>query len=133
MVGFQTGINKYERDIMKIAISSPDGKLDTPFSPRFGRCEFFIFIDSETRKWEAKANPAVSARGGAGPQAVQSLASSGVKAAISGQFGPNAYTSLEAAGIEAYEADDGTPSDLLDRFLAGTLKQVSAATGPKRH
>jgi len=118
---------------MKIAISSPDGKLDTPFSPRFGRCEYFIFVDGETREWEAKDNPAASARGGAGPQAVQFLANNGVEAVISGQFGPNAFTSLEAAGIQAYEADGGTPSELLDRFLAGTLKQVNTATGPKRH
>ncbi|MBN1119570.1 MAG: NifB/NifX family molybdenum-iron cluster-binding protein [Anaerolineae bacterium] len=118
---------------MKIAISSTDGKLDTPFNPRFGRCEYFIFVDGDTREWEAKANPAASARGGAGPQAAQFLASSGVEAAISGKFGPNAYSSLEAAGIGAYEADSGTPADLLDRFLAGTLKQVNAPTGPKRH
>jgi predicted Fe-Mo cluster-binding NifX family protein len=118
---------------MRIAISSSDGKFDTPFSPRFGRCEYFIFVDSETREWKAKDNPAVSARGGAGPQAVQFLANNGVEAAISGKFGPNAYSSLEAAGIQAYEADGGTPSELVDRFLAGSLKQVNAATGPKRH
>lgn len=34
---------------MIIAVSSPDGKFSTEFSPRFGRCNFFIIIDTDTR------------------------------------------------------------------------------------
>lgn len=118
---------------MKIAISSHDGKFVSPFSARFGRCEFFVFIDTETRAWESKANPAASARGGAGPQAVQFLSDNGVEATITGRYGPNAFTALEAAGIQAFEGDEGTPEELLDKFLAGQLKQVNAATGPELH
>ena len=118
---------------MKLAISSNDGKFDTPFSSRFGRCQYFIMIDTETREWEAKSNPAVNARGGAGPQAVQFLANNNVEAAISGRFGPNAYDSLAAAGIQAFGANEGTPEELLEAFLGGSLKQVNAATGPELH
>ena len=118
---------------MKLAISSNDGKFDTPFSSRFGRCQYFIFVDTETREWEAKANPAVNARGGAGPQAVQFLANNSVEATITGRYGPNAFSSLDAAGIQAFEADEGTPEELLEAFLAGSLKQVNAPTGPGLH
>jgi predicted Fe-Mo cluster-binding NifX family protein len=118
---------------MKIAISSHDGKFDTPFSPRFGRCEFFIFIDTETRDWEAVANPATAARGGAGSQAVQFLSTNGVEATITGRYGPTAFTAIEAAGIKAFEAENGTPEELLEKFLAEELKRVNAATGPSRH
>jgi len=118
---------------MKIAISSHDGKLDTKFSPRFGRCEFFIFIDTETRDWEAIANPAATARGGAGAQVVQFLSNNDVEATITGRYGPTAFTALEAAGIQGFEADKGTPEELLEKFLAGELKQVKGATGPARH
>lgn len=118
---------------MKIAISSNDGKFDTPFSSRFGRCAHFVFIDTETGDWEAKANPASNARGGAGPQAVQFLADNGVEATITGRYGPNAYSSLEAAGIQAFEASEGTPEELLKAFNNGSLKQVNAATGPQLH
>ncbi len=118
---------------MKLAISSSDGKFDTQFSSRFGRCDYFIFIDTETREWEAIANPAASARGGAGPQAVQFLSENGAEATITGRYGPNAFSAMEAAGIQAFEADAGTPEELLDKFLAGELKQVNAATGPELH
>lgn len=118
---------------MKLAISSHDGKVDSPFSPRFGRCEYFVLVDTETHAWETVANPASAARGGAGPQAVQFLANSGVEATITGRYGPNAYDSLEAAGIQGFEASEGTPEVLLGEFLAGKLKQVSGATGPSLH
>ena len=52
---------------------------------------------------------------------------------ITGRYGPNAFSALEAAGIQAYEADEGTPDELLDRFLAGDLKRVDSATGPELH
>lgn len=117
---------------MKIAISSPDGKLNTSFTPRFGRCEYFIFIDTDTHNWEAKPNPAAAAHGGAGAQVVQFLSNHNIEAAITGRYGPTAFTALEAAGIQGFEAKDGTPEELLEKLLAGELKQVSAATGPSR-
>ena len=99
---------------MKVAISSPDGKFDTPFSARFARCEHFIFVDTETRNWEATPN-------------------NGVKATISGRYGPTAFSALNAAGIQAFVADGGTPAELLDEFLADELAQVNTATGQARH
>ena len=72
---------------MKIAISSPDGKPDSQFSPRFGRCEFFAIFDTETRTWEAVTNPAATARGGAGSQVVQFLANHHIMATITGRYG----------------------------------------------
>lgn len=118
---------------MKIAISSNDGKIDTTFSLRFGRCEYFLFVDSETRDWETIANPAATASGGAGSQVVQFLSKNGIEATITGHYGPTAFTALEAAGIKGYEASKGTPKELLAKLLAGKLKEVDSATGPSHH
>ncbi len=118
---------------MKIAVSSPDGKFNTEFSPRFGRCQYFIFIDTDTGEWESKPNPALNARGGAGPQAVEFLAKSEIEATITGRYGPNAYKTLEAAGIRAFIANAGSPEDLLNQFNSGTLEEVKSATGPEMH
>lgn len=118
---------------MKLAISSQDGNFNTPFSARFGRCEFFIIIDTETRVWEAKSNPAATARGGAGAQVVQFLADNGVEATISGRYGPTAFSALDVAGIQTFVAGDGSPAELLDKFLANKLERVDTATGQGYH
>ncbi len=118
---------------MRIAISAIKNTIEAQFSPRFGRCDFFILIDSETREWEAFSNPAISARGGAGPQAVQFITDKGAEVIISGRYGPSAFTALEAAGVQAYLAQDGSVNRVLDKFLAGELESTSTATGPELH
>ena len=118
---------------MKIIITANSNKIDQPFNPRFGRAEYFILIDSETREAQAFANPAVNARGGAGPQAVQFIASHKPDAIISGRFGPNAFSALEAAGIKAYLANGGTVSEVLEQFLADQLSEAGEASGPGMH
>ena len=118
---------------MKIAITSSDPNIKAQFSPRFGRCANFIFIDTETREWEAFPNPAAGSGGGAGPQAVQFVANHGAEATISGRYGPNAHSALQAAGIQTFVASSGTVGEVLDQFLAGELEQVSTATGPGLH
>jgi len=118
---------------MKLAISSNDGKFNSPFSARFARCETFIFVDTKTDAWEARTNPAAAARGGAGAQVVQFLASEGVEATISGRYGPTAMTALTAAGIKAFIAESGTPSELLHKLMGDELEQVTSATGESLH
>lgn len=53
---------------MKICISSTGDNLDSGLDSRFGRCEFFIFVDPETMDFEAVKNPYINAFGGAGIQ-----------------------------------------------------------------
>ena len=118
---------------MKIIITATGDQTNQPFNPRFGRCDYFILVDSETREWEALRNPAASASGGAGPQAVQFIADRGAKAAISGRYGPSAASALKAAGIKAYIAENGTVDEVLEKFLAGELESVDTATGPSLH
>lgn len=118
---------------MKIIITATSNKIDQSFNMRFGRADYFILVDSETREWEAFSNPAADARGGAGPQAVQFIANKGAEAVISGRYGPSAFAALEAAGIQAYIAEDGTVNEVLEKFLAGELESTTAATGPELH
>ena len=118
---------------MKIIITASSDKVDQPFNPRFGRAEYFILMDSETREAEAFTNPAINAHGGAGPQAVQFIATHMPDAVISGRFGPNAFSALEAAGIKAYIASSGAVSEVLDQFLAGGLTEAGEASGPGMH
>jgi predicted Fe-Mo cluster-binding NifX family protein len=116
---------------MKIAISANEPKLISKLDPRFGRCEYFVVIDSETREWEAFPNPAMEEMGGAGTQAAQFLADNNVEAVISGDFGPNAFTALEAGGIRMYKSSVDSIPALLKKLVAGRLDQVSSPTRSK--
>ncbi len=118
---------------MKIAISSQDGKKDAPISPQFGRCSYFVFVDTETQAWGAQENPAAAESGGAGTKVVQFLAAQQVDAAITGRYGPMAFTALQEAGIEGYEAEGGTPEELYEKFLAGELKKATSPSATGRH
>ncbi len=118
---------------MKLAITGGTPQFETQLERRFGRCAYFIVVDTETRAWESFPNPALDARGGAGTQAAQFLANHGVEAVVSGDFGPNAFTALDAASIQMYSAQEGRAETLVDDFLAERLKRVSGSTGPQRH
>ncbi len=119
---------------MKIIITTSSASLDAEFDPRFGRCAYFLAMDTETMEWEAFPNPGINASGGAGTQAAQFVAEQKVAAVISGDFGPNASLALTAAGILMYlnKADDNI-QDIVKRFNAGELQQVSAPTTRGTH
>ncbi len=110
---------------MNLAITSTDSQIEASFDPRFGRCAYFILVDTTTEEWEAIANQAASARGGAGTQAAQFIASRGVDAVVSGKFGPKAALALDVAGIKMYEATKGTVQLLLKSFQSDGLKPAS--------
>jgi predicted Fe-Mo cluster-binding NifX family protein len=115
---------------MKIAISSTGKDLDCQIDPRFGRCQYFIFVDPETMEFEVADNQGLAAMGGAGVQAAQVVAQKGAKALITGNLGPNAATALSASGIKVYLVPTGTIKQVAEAYKSGTLKEVSGSTVP---
>ena len=118
---------------MKIAVTANKPERDAMLDRRFGRCAYFIIIDTESDAWEGFPNPAQDASGGAGPQAAEFLVSKGAECVISGDYGPNAYGALQAAGLAMYKASEGLISELLEAHLEGRLTQVTGPTGGQRH
>ncbi len=117
---------------MKIAVTATKPEREAPLDRRFGRCAYFVIIDTETDAWEAFPNPAQNAGGGAGPQAAEFLASKTAECVISGDFGPNAHSALQAGGIAMYKAPEGPIDKLIEDYLEGRLMQVTAPTGRQR-
>lgn len=93
---------------MKVAISSTGNNLDASLDPRFGRCAYFIFVDSETGEFEAIANTAASQSGGAGIQAATTVVERGARVVISGSVGPKADRALVAGGVQTYTTKAAT-------------------------
>jgi predicted Fe-Mo cluster-binding NifX family protein len=115
---------------MKIAVSSAGKNLDSQIDPRFGRCQYFIFVDPVTMEFEAFENEGLMASGGAGVQAAQLIVQKGAKALITGNLGPNAAAALSASGIKVHLVSGGTIREVTEAFKAGKLQEASGATVP---
>jgi predicted Fe-Mo cluster-binding NifX family protein len=119
---------------MKIVLSVASPNLTAAIDPRFGRAAYLLVVDTETGQWQAHENPGQNASGGAGIQAAQFAASQNAQAVISGEFGPNAFDALQAAQIAMYAYGNcQTAPEALERFKAGQLEQIGAATGSGHH
>jgi predicted Fe-Mo cluster-binding NifX family protein len=113
---------------MKICVSVVSNSLDSPIDPRFGRCPYFVIVDSETMQFEAIPNVASGATGGAGIQAAQTIASKGAKVLITGNVGPNAFEALSAAGIKIVTGASGTVREVVEKYKRGELGETDAPT-----
>jgi predicted Fe-Mo cluster-binding NifX family protein len=113
---------------MKMCVSAVAQSLDAQVDPRFGRCAYFVIVDSETMKFEAIPNMAASAMGGAGIQAAQTVASKGVNVLITGNVGPNAFQTLSAVGIKVVTGAFGTVRETIERYKRGELRETGAPT-----
>ena len=113
---------------MKICVSAVANSLDAQLDPRFGRCPYFVIVDSESMQFEAIPNMASGAMGGAGIQAAQVIASKGVKVLVTGNVGPNAFQALSAAGIKIVTGAFGTVKEVVEKYKKGELSETGAPT-----
>lgn len=110
---------------MKIVVSAQGIDLDSFVDPRFGRCRYFLFIDTDTMRLESVPNAARDAAGGAGIQAAQFVVDKGAQAVITGTVGPNADEVLKRSNVPVYRGA-GTASGVVEKFKAGKLTKEGA-------
>jgi predicted Fe-Mo cluster-binding NifX family protein len=113
---------------MKVAVSAAGNELGADASPVFGRCPYYIIVDTESLEFDAHPNPAQSASGGAGIQAAKFITEQGVAAVLTGNVGPNAHGVLSAAGVEVYLIAGGTIQEAVEAFKDGKLQSASQPT-----
>ena len=112
---------------MKVAISSSGKDLDSLIDPRFGRCPYFVIVETDDMSFEVFDNESIALGGGAGIQSAQFISSKDAKAVITGNCGPNAVQTLSAAGVELYLGNTGTVSEVLGKYKSGSLTSTSQA------
>lgn len=103
---------------MKIGVSATGGSMGAQVEQRFGRCPFFLIVDSETMKFEPFSNPATTVPGGAGPQTVQEFQRRGAEVILTGHVGPNSQTALEQAGLKVITGVTGTVAEAVQDYVA---------------
>ncbi|MCK5081743.1 MAG: NifB/NifX family molybdenum-iron cluster-binding protein [Candidatus Omnitrophica bacterium] len=112
---------------MKICITAEGDNLDVQIDQRFGRCQYFIFVDTDTLEFEAVANPNLSGMGGVGIQSGQFVAERKAEVVLTGHVGPKAAETLQAAGINVVVDVSGNVKEVVEKYKNGELK---ASDGP---
>ena len=110
---------------MKVAVTSTGKTLDSQVDPRFGRCAYFVIVETDDMSFEAFDNENITLGGGAGIQSAQFVASKEVDAVITGNCGPKALQTLSAAKIEIFLGQSGTIRQVIERYNRGDIKSTN--------
>jgi len=110
---------------MKLCISAFSGSLDSEVDSRFGRCPYFVLVDSETMDFKAVPNDSSGAAHGAGIQAAQTAINLGADVIITGNVGPNAFNVLSAAGVKIVTGVSGSVREAVEKFRCGQLREAA--------
>jgi predicted Fe-Mo cluster-binding NifX family protein len=110
---------------MKIAISAADNRLDASVDSRFGRCAWFLVVDSETMGYEAIKNEYADAASGAGTSCAQLVLKKGAEAVISGRVGPNAHEVLKQGEVTIFIAPaDSNVRETIQKCVDNQLQHM---------
>ena len=113
---------------MKVCVTAVSGSLEAQIDPRFGRCPYFVIVDSETMEFNAVSNESTNAAHGAGIQAAQTVINMGAKVVITGNVGPNAFKVLSATGLKIVTGASGSVREAVEKYKSGQLQDVNNPT-----
>jgi predicted Fe-Mo cluster-binding NifX family protein len=112
---------------MKIAFTAKNTDWDAVIDSRFGRTNYFVIYDEETRDLSFINNRDVQSEAhGAGPRTAQRFIESGVSILITGNGpGDNAAGMLTHAGVKVYIGAGGmNVKEAYQAYLNNKLKQI---------
>jgi len=117
---------------MKIAISSAGKTIDEDIDARFGRCPYFLIVETENKKIKSTKvieNNASHQSTGAGITAGEIIGNENPDAIITTNMGPKAMQIFNQLKINIYQAQ-GNIKSAIENFMQGKLKQISESNGP---
>lgn len=117
---------------MKVAISASGEGKEASIDERFGRCPYFVVVDTEEMDFKTIENEHADESHGVAPQVVQTLSEMDIKAVITGNIGPNGYETLESAGMKAYRGS-GEISKAVEELKQGDLEEIENETVRGHH
>ena len=116
---------------MRVAVSSSGPNLDSTIDPRFGRCPYFLLVETNDMSFKVFDNQSAGLGGGAGIQSAQFVVSKGAEAVVTGSCGPNAIQALSAAGTDVYLGNSGTVQEAVQKLKKGELRPAAKKDDPK--
>lgn len=113
---------------MKIAVSSCGIFLDSPIDPRFGRCDYFLIMDTKDMDFEVFENENNQLAQGAGIQSASFVISKGAQVVITQNVGVHALEALSKGGVEVAVSETGTVMEAISNYRDGKLRTINSAT-----
>ena len=115
---------------MRIAVSSSGNDLNSEIDPRFGRCAWFLIVETDDMSFEAFQNESAALQGGAGVQSARFVADRGARVVLTGRCGPKALQALSAAGIDLIDGQAGVVKDAVSRSMAADRSVAATSKSP---
>lgn len=109
---------------MRICVTASGEGLDSEIDPRFGRCNYFVIYDSETKSVESISNISIAASGDAGIKAAEAVTNAEVNVLLTGSVGPNAFSIFTEVGIDVQVGAKGTVREAIDQYEKGELEPI---------
>ena len=117
---------------MRIAISANGKNLDATINDRFGRCPYFLIVETDNMRTEVFENTNADLSTGAGIQAASMVTSKGAQAVITGSCGPKAMQVFSEAGLPVILNQHGVVRDAVETFKNGALSPSTSANVPEK-
>lgn len=115
---------------MKIAISATGQNLESIIDERFGRCRYYIILETDDMSYEVIENTNANLSTSAGIQSASLVASKGVGAVITGNCGPKAMQVFAATTIKVIIGQHGKIKDVVEKFKRGDLSPSTRVNVP---
>jgi len=106
---------------MKVAVSAAGKNLESTVDERFGRCRYFIILETDDMSYQVIENTNADLSTSAGIQSASLVASKGVEAVITGNCGPKAMQVFAATTIKVIIGQHGMIKDVVEKFKKGDL------------
>jgi len=110
---------------MRIAFSTAtEHGLESPISPHFGRCPYYVFVDLDENNEISSVTSIVNehAQNHAVGQLPAYIKTQGVNVMISGGMGGRAVDFFHQSDVSVATGASGTVQESLDNYLSGNLR-----------
>ncbi|MFX1508540.1 MAG: NifB/NifX family molybdenum-iron cluster-binding protein [Promethearchaeota archaeon] len=114
---------------MKIVISATGRDIESNIDATFGRCSFFLVLDTKTKDVKALINTTKDIPDKIGVTAGEIVANQGIDAVITADIGPKAFEAFKKYGIKIYQGE-GKINDVVHQLEEGMLSEITKPTGP---
>ncbi len=111
---------------MKIIMPVDDKSMSSTVAAHFGRADYFLIYDTETKESQFISNPAATSQGGAGIKAAQTVLDTGADALITPRLGNNAGEVLQDGKISMFQAEGTSIEENLNLCSAGKLAPITS-------